>query len=221
MRRSGRRSGDRPHSPAAVARQHAAKGNLAACPLCTSHRSARLRPARLHPARLHPGLDCRVDTDDDLFAKPSHGCHYSPETVSPKYKVQWPGWGPAEPVLFHILTRTESPLSSSFHRRAQTASFGQGYRMAGQGATLDKNDAVSEQHCHWCHCWLEPVTPKCKVRRQRSGPRGPRQLPVSDNEETAVVIVFSAAGAVIASGDGYRPPGRGATLYKNDAVSRE
>src|SRR5690606_2065990 len=110
LRRSGRRSGDRPHSPAAVARQHAAKGNLAACPLCTSHRSARLRPARLHP-----GLDCRVDTDDDLFAKPSHGCHYSPETVSPKYKVQWPGWGPAEPVLFHILTRTESPLSSSFH----------------------------------------------------------------------------------------------------------
>src|SRR5690606_3519837 len=89
LRRSGRRSGDRPHSPAAVARQHAAKGNLAACPLCTSHRSARLRPARLHPARLHPGLDCRVDTDDDLFAKPSHGCHYSPETVSPKYKVQW------------------------------------------------------------------------------------------------------------------------------------
>lgn len=173
LRRSGRRSGDRPHSPAAVARQHAAKGNLAACPLCTSHRSARLRPARLHPARLHPGLDCRVDTDDDLFAKPSHGCHYSPETVSPKYKVQWPGWGPAEPVHFHILTRTESPLSSSFHRRAQTASFGQGYRMAGQGATLDKNDAVSEQHCHWCHCWLEPVTPKCKVRRQRSGPADP------------------------------------------------
>src|SRR5690606_30079173 len=68
----------RPRSPAAVAGQHAVHGNPIACPLCIAHGSALLNP------RLGRG----VDTGDDPFKKPSHGCHYSPETVSPKYKLR-------------------------------------------------------------------------------------------------------------------------------------
>ena len=128
------------------------------------------------------------------------------------------GEGLADPARVQTFAPMKPSLSSSFRRPARTTALGQGYRIPGRGLTLDKNDAVSEQHCHWCHCWPKPVTPRCKVRRRWRRPGGPRRLPITDRKGTLVAIVFSAAETVIALGDGHRPPGRGTILDKNGAV---